>query len=181
MGRLLLFHSFNDSQGFPLILDLILASCIFKALSFIWHVATDSWNLVSPLSHPHHIKLIVIVSNKWCYLFAHISLMVTFLSPSTFSLHHVSPQSDSSSWRPIIGSGDVYLEVLSLLQFHLFLSFFPSFTPYFLLHFFFPFPSLPCIFLRHTGKDHSPFFLLSCFFKKITNLLLSFKIMTEQL
>lgn len=159
MGRLLLFHSFNDSQGLPLILDLILASCIFKALSFIWHVATDSWNLVSPLSHPHHIKLIVIVSNKWCYLFAHISLMVTFLSPSTFSLHHVSPQSDSSSWRPIIGSGDVYLEVLSsaVSPFSFFLSFFHSLFPSSLLLSF----SLPPMYLSQTHRQGSLSFLPS--------------------
>ena len=152
----------NDSQGFPLVrVSLILASCIFKALSFIWHVATNSWNAVSSLSHPHHIKLIVIVSSKWCYFFAHISLMVTFLS---LSLHLLSspcePTVRQQHLKYIIGSGDVYLDVLSLLEFYLFISFFPSFTPYFLFHFF-PFPSLSCIFLRHTGKDHFSFILLS--------------------
>lgn len=184
VGRLLLFHSFNVSQGFPLVgVSLILASCIFKALSFIWHVATDSWNVVSSLSHPHHIKLIVIVSNKWCYFFAHISLMVTFLS---LSLRLVSspcePTVRQQHLKYIIGSGDVYLDVLSsgVLPFYFFLSFFHSLFPFSLLSF-----SLPLMYLSQTHRQGSllfhPSFFLACFFKKITNLLLNFKKMTEQL
>lgn len=186
VGRLLLFHSFNDSQGFPLVgVSLILASFIFKALSFIWHVATESWNVVSSLSHPHHIKLIVIVSNKQCYFFAHISLMVTFLSlslppPSFFTMwthsEKATPEVHNWVWKGLLRCS----LSSAVLPFYFFLSFFHSYFLLSLLSF-----SFPPMYLSQTHRQGSlflyPSFFLACFFKKITNLLLNFKIMTEQL
>lgn len=122
---------------------MILASFIFKALSFIWHVATESWNVVSSLSHPHHIKLIVIVSNKQCYFFAHISLMVAFLSfslppPSFFPMwthsEKATPEVHNWVWRCLLRC---YLSS-AVLPFYFFLSFFHSWFPSFTSFFFFP-------------------------------------------